>query len=213
MPGPPIDWQKLTLFVFGTVFLLGLLAIALFDRQPSQTSWHIYNSVLAMAAGGIAALVPGTLSLKWKSGLTATGALAVAMIVFYAGKNVSASNAMVQDLKSYLVFRAQDELAASPYTSDVYVVINSHVAAFDLVSSTAELKITDGKRGKDVSIVRGPGGVRVDFKTLLQGDKIFVAQKDRSRWWKSPDMIIPEAELQMSEVPLEAIAQRVNAAR
>src|SRR5207247_3685376 len=50
-------WEKKTLFSFGTALFLILLAIALFDRKPTQTSWYVYTCVLAMAAGGIAAVL------------------------------------------------------------------------------------------------------------------------------------------------------------
>jgi hypothetical protein len=72
------------------------------------------------------------------------------------------------------------------------------------------LKVADPGRGKDVSINRGAGGIRIDFKTLSQGDRIFVAEQDHGLWWKTNDMTIPEAQLEMSEVPFEAISKRVN---
>ena len=211
MPQRRTEWEKPTLFVFGVVFLVALLAIAALDRRPSNTSWHIYNSVLAIAAAGIAALLPGTLSLNWRPGLKATGALAMGALVFYSGKSIRNSDPIVQDLKSYLVFSdtASTE-AANPNTSDVYVVVNEDVVASDLVSSQSMLRISNYTRKKDISMVRGVGGGRVDFKTLLQGDKIFIAEHDGEHWWKSADMIIPEAELQMSTVPLAAISQRVH---
>ena len=53
---PPRYWEKITLFVFGTFFFIVLLAIAWLDRRPSGSSWYIYICVLAMAAGGVAAL-------------------------------------------------------------------------------------------------------------------------------------------------------------
>jgi general stress protein CsbA len=55
MPPASSVWEKVTLFIFKSVFLTALLVIAHFDKNPSYTSWYIYVCVLAMAAGGIAA--------------------------------------------------------------------------------------------------------------------------------------------------------------
>ena len=82
----PRDWEKPTLFVFGTVFFIVLLAIAWLDKSPSKSSWYIYNWVLAMAAGGIAALLPGAINVNLNPGIRASGAIAVAVLAFYFGK-------------------------------------------------------------------------------------------------------------------------------
>jgi len=204
-----IKWESAALFAFGSIFLISLLVIAFIDRDPTRTSWYIYNCVLAMAAGGIAGLLPGSLSLNWHPGIKAGGALALAIIVFYGGRDLRSSEAKVQDLKSFLIFDPK-AVAANPDTSDVYVIVNWKVVKSDVLSGEPDLKVDDPGRGKDVSINRGPGGIRIDFKTLSQGDKIFVAEHDQSRWWKTGDMTIPEAQLEMSEVPFAAISKRVN---
>src|SRR5438270_587032 len=100
-PPNPGNWEKPTLFAFACAASVVLLAVAWFDKHPSRTSWHIYNSILAIAAGGIAALIPGTLSLNWPGGIRAAGALAVAVIVFYAGSGVVPAE-QIQDLRSRL---------------------------------------------------------------------------------------------------------------
>jgi hypothetical protein len=112
-----------SLFAFASVFLSGLLVIALVDKNPSQTSWHIYNCVLAMAAGGFAALLPGSVSLKLPPGTKAGGAIAITVLIFYVGKNFGSPEARVQDLQSFLMF-SPNAVAANPNTSDVYVVVN-----------------------------------------------------------------------------------------
>jgi len=65
---PPQNWEKITLFVFGSVFFTVLLAIAWLDRHPSHSSWYIYLWVLAMAAGGVAALLPVRIFVFWGLG-------------------------------------------------------------------------------------------------------------------------------------------------
>jgi hypothetical protein len=88
-------------------FFSVLLLIAHFDPTPTQFSWFIYNCVLALSAGGVAGLLPGTLNVNWPSGVRATGALAFAIVVFYLGhlgQHIADDEAKVQNLDSYLVF-------------------------------------------------------------------------------------------------------------
>jgi hypothetical protein len=214
MPAAPRAWEKITLFAFGVFFFLILLLIAFLDRSPTPTSWYIYCCVLALAAGGIAALLPGTLDLKWHPSLRATGALGVAVLLFYVGKDKITNQLHVHDLKSYLVFQTQDATAPGPATADVYVVINSRVVKCDLVStSTPQFEVADKAREKDIDIVRGIGGIRVDFDTLRQGDKIFVVLQENGIWWVSSEMTIPEAELQMASTSPRGLINRIHNAQ
>jgi hypothetical protein len=142
-------WEKRTSFAFGALWFIALFAVALLFQHPSPTSWHILNIILAMAAGGIAAIMPGTLKWNWTGGATATGALAFAAIVFYTGKGLVPDTAppRVQDLISKIIPAEQPsacrEVAtgrivgaastkgaalppcfADPKNSDVYVLLN-----------------------------------------------------------------------------------------
>lgn len=201
-------WEKVTLFVFGAVCFFILLAVAWWDKYPTPTSWYIYNCVLAMAAGGISALLPGALDLNWHPAIRATSAFAIAVIVFYAGKDKIRPNPTVRDLKSFLVPESGAN-AYNPRDADVYVVVNSNIVKRDVVSSAPEFAVTGKNRSKDTDVARGPGGIRVDFKTLEQGDKIFVVLKENSLWWESDDMTIPEAELQMKKANRDGIVNRI----
>lgn len=73
-------------FVFGIVFVTVMLVIAIAIPNPSSTSFFTYRVVLALAAAGIAAVIPGFLnveiSLGLKTVIRAGGAIAVFLIVF-----------------------------------------------------------------------------------------------------------------------------------
>ncbi len=143
------SWEKRTSFLFGAFCFIALFAVALLYPHPSPTSWHILNIILAMAAGGIAAILPGTLNLALPGGVKAFGALAVTIAVFYGGKGLVQEPVAprVQDLNSKLIPAEQPsacrELAtgrivglastkgaalapcfADPKNSDVYVLLN-----------------------------------------------------------------------------------------
>ena|ERR1700733_11618965 len=68
--------------VSGLVFLVTMLAIALFVPQPSPFQYFVFRSVLAIAAAAFATAIPGILDLKMGNWLKASGALAVLVLVF-----------------------------------------------------------------------------------------------------------------------------------
>ena len=204
----PRDWEKPTLFVFGTVFFIVLLAIAWLDKSPSKSSWYIYNWVLAMAAGGIAALLPGAINVNLNPGIRASGAIAVAVLAFYFGKDL-AENKNVQGLQSHL--DAPEGVGIDP-SSDVYVVIDKKLAAYDKGGiGTEDLHFgeRDWKGAKKVSVDRGNGGIQISFGPLIQGEKMNVISKDSSGiWWISNDMTVPQGELQMKSQPFSEVKNR-----
>jgi hypothetical protein len=206
---PPRDWEKITLFVFGTFFFIVLLAVAWLDRHPSNSSWYIYIWVLAMAAGGVTALLPGAINVNLNPGIRAGGAIAVAVLVFYFGKDTPTNDTIVQGLKSHLDTPQGSVIDPS---SDVYVVINSKLAAYNgSAQRDLDFGVNDWKGAKKVTVVRGPGGVQIVYGALAQGDKIDVISKDPSGdWWISNDTIVPEGELAMRKSSLSEVNARVK---
>jgi hypothetical protein len=206
---PSRDWEKITLFVFGTVFFIVLLAIAWIDPHPSNSSWYIYIWVLAMAAGGVAALLPGAINVNLNPAIRASGAIAIAVLVFYFGKD-RAADTIVQNLKSHLD-APQGEAGIDP-SSDVYVVINSKLATYDRGGQATErldFGTNDWKGAKKVSVDRGPGGIQISYGALAQGDRIDVISKDTSGLWRiSNDMIVPEGELGMRDTTFSELKAR-----
>ncbi len=206
---PPRDWEKATLFAFGTFFFVVLLAIAWFDRNPSESSWYIYICVLAMAAGGVAALLPGAINVDLHPGIKAGGAVAIAVLVFYFGKDRPTGNTIVEGLKSHL--DAPQGSVIDP-SSDVYVVIDSKLAAYSKGGHGSEdlnFGVNDWKGSKKVSVLRGPGGVQIVYGDLAQGNMIDVIAKDSTGvWWISNDMVVPEGELTMKNTSIAEVKTR-----
>jgi hypothetical protein len=78
--------QKLQLalaFAFGVVFLATVLAIAVFIPNPTGFQYQVFRITLALAAGGVAAVIPGILNVNISGFLTAGGALAVFAVVYF----------------------------------------------------------------------------------------------------------------------------------
>jgi hypothetical protein len=210
--GGDITWEKKTLFSFGTVLFLILLVIALFDRKPTQTSWYVYTCILAMAAGGIAAVLPGAVAVKLPVGIRASGALAIAALVFYFGFRLGEPPA-VQDLNAYLVpvpeTCSSPETASSPAIpppnpkhSEVYVLLNSKVVVHDDAAGTPV-------GSPNISVTRSLiGGVQIGFKALPRGSTVLVAQRDNQHWWTSGDIVVPQMSFQMEQD--DEVANRID---
>lgn len=79
--------QAVLAFVFGVMFLALLLALVILFPNPTPAQFLFFRITIALAAGGIAAVIPGFLDLKLSFGkrlaITAGGALAVFVIVFF----------------------------------------------------------------------------------------------------------------------------------
>jgi len=75
--------QQLIAFGFGGVFVVTLLIIAVFFSRPTAFQYVVFKTVLALAAAGVAAMIPGFLELVISTWLRAGGALAVFIIVYF----------------------------------------------------------------------------------------------------------------------------------
>ena len=67
-------------FIFGAVFLVALLVLAIVFPCPTSFQLQVFQTVMALAAAGVAAVIPGLLEIKSqvrKFGLRAGGALAM----------------------------------------------------------------------------------------------------------------------------------------
>ena len=74
--------EKAAVFVFGTFFIVTLLVIAIQFPTPTRFQYEVFKVVLALAAAGFAAMIPGLLGVK-VPGIKAGGAIAVFVLVMY----------------------------------------------------------------------------------------------------------------------------------
>jgi hypothetical protein len=76
------DEKKLA-YVFGIVFVVVLLLLALAVPNPTAFQYLVFRIVLALAAAGVASMFPGFLQVTVPKWVRATGALAIFVIVFF----------------------------------------------------------------------------------------------------------------------------------
>lgn len=75
--------QQLIAFVFGVVFTSVLLILAIFFPNPTGFQFIVFRIVLALAAAGVAAMIPGILEVELSNWIKAGGALSVFIITYF----------------------------------------------------------------------------------------------------------------------------------
>lgn len=69
-------------FAFGVIFVSVLLYLATMVTNPSALAIRVYVTVLALAAAGVGAILPGFIEIRYKGYLRAGGALALGVLVY-----------------------------------------------------------------------------------------------------------------------------------
>src|SRR5687767_10856695 len=83
---PPQPWEKVVAVTFGIMFVAALLGLAIMFPEPKPFQYTVFRIVLALACGGVAAVIPGFLAVNMDAkGLVirAGGALAVFILVYF----------------------------------------------------------------------------------------------------------------------------------
>jgi Protein of unknown function (DUF4019) len=79
-------------FVFGVIFVAILLYLATVEKNPTPLAIRVYVTVLALAGGGIGAVLPGFLEIQYKGFARTGGAIALTALIYLnepaIGKNV-----------------------------------------------------------------------------------------------------------------------------
>lgn len=75
--------QQRAAFIFGILFIIAIIVIALRVQEPTLFQLFVFRVVLAIAVAGVAAIIPGFLSVQFRNVVRATGAIAVFVVVYY----------------------------------------------------------------------------------------------------------------------------------
>jgi hypothetical protein len=79
----PQLWERIAIFTCGVVFVFTLLIVGIFVREPSNFLYTICRIIIALAAAGIAAIIPGFLEINLNNIIRAGGAMAVFIVVYF----------------------------------------------------------------------------------------------------------------------------------
>ncbi len=140
--------QKIQLglaFTFGVIFLSLILAIAILIPNPTRFQYEIFRITIALAAGGAAAVVPGILNVRIGSFITAGGALAVFVVVyFYSPAQLAVEEMhsnMNQDSSSFV---RPIPTVVDPPDSQNYRFTDNEIAAYKSEVTLVRQLIEDG---------------------------------------------------------------------
>jgi Protein of unknown function (DUF4019) len=70
-------------FVFGLIFVSTLLVLAVAIPNPTEAQLQTFRTVLALAAAGIGAVLPGFIEVRYRDIVRASGALALFAIIYF----------------------------------------------------------------------------------------------------------------------------------
>jgi len=76
------NWQQLAAFGCGLLFVALMLIIAVAIPSPTATQWFVFRVVLALAAAGIGAVIPGLIVVNVSKSVRAGGATALFVLVY-----------------------------------------------------------------------------------------------------------------------------------
>ena len=75
--------QQILAFVFGVTFVIVLIVLAVAIPDPTSFQYTTFRVILALAAAGIAVMIPGFLQVTISNWLRAGGALGVFVVVYF----------------------------------------------------------------------------------------------------------------------------------
>lgn len=106
--------DRILAFVFGVVFLAVILIIAIVIPNPSEFQIFVFRIVLAIAAAGIGAVVPGFISVNIPKYIRAGGAIALFVLIYLYNPP-----ALITDFTPFeeSILRAEAALAADNHTA------------------------------------------------------------------------------------------------
>jgi hypothetical protein len=199
--------DRTMLFAFSLVLLVGLGTIAFFKPYFTPQQWFTYRCILALAAGGFTAFLPGALDWQIAAGFRATGAIAMVVLVIYLGSRIESSTAQPRHWS--LVVPANAEDAPSPDDAVVYVVVDNHVAAVSGTNQPA-FPVSAPQLGRDILVERGSGGIVVHVPRAEAGQRFVMFVEDQDRWWKSAELLVPPTDaVKLDPTTIEKLRKRL----
>jgi uncharacterized integral membrane protein len=75
-------YGKVAAFAFGVLFIIVLIILAVYFPEPSSFQYLVFRTILALAAGGVVAFVPGSIHINHGKSIRAGGAVAVTVMVW-----------------------------------------------------------------------------------------------------------------------------------
>lgn len=102
-------------FAFGVIFVSVMLYLATVEKNPTPLAIRVYVTVLALAAGGVGAILPGFFEIQYKGFIRAGGALGMTALIYLNGPTIG------KDVASFV----EPKTAAEPVAQSFLQAIDS----------------------------------------------------------------------------------------
>lgn len=111
-------YERIAVFVFGVIFVTAILILATLFPNPTNFQYTVFRIVLALAAAGVAAFVPGFLHVDINRWLRAGGAMAVFVIVYFYSPAQLVYQPEIPRRGEEIRFITEDMIRSPPIGSD-----------------------------------------------------------------------------------------------
>lgn len=98
-----VKMERVAIFAFGVLFVSLILIFAVAVPQPSVFQYDVFKVVLALAAAGVAAFIPGLLVIEVAAWIRAGGAMAVFVVVYFYSPATAVVDSNYREIKPKLV--------------------------------------------------------------------------------------------------------------
>ena len=189
------SWDKVLLFSFSIILIVCLLFVIFRPISLNEQQWYVCISVLALAAAGFAAFLPGSISWQVNPGLKAGGAFAILLLVFLFGRQVKQPERVeaveVKDWPLETTPTPEDP-GPNAFTATIYVNVDDHIVAREGTATDPPwLKTAPSDAVGHVAVERGLGGLKVVIDRIGENKKIYFLVYDNDQWWMSDDVRTP----------------------
>ncbi|MCI0558143.1 MAG: hypothetical protein MN733_06580 [Nitrososphaera sp.] len=75
--------ERAIAYTIAVVFMVFMLSIAISVPNPTSFQYTVFRTVLALAGGGFASMIPGFISVQVRRAVRAGGALAVFVVLYF----------------------------------------------------------------------------------------------------------------------------------
>ena len=185
----PIKWIFL---LSSSVILLSVMSVIFlmfFRPTPSIFQYRLAMALICFALSSIAGLlfaakveISGNMGLL---GLTIGGTAALWLAALLLFSYIFPEKDLAPSYKLSFNLKFPQNNAVNPFDTEVTAIVTRQ--------GTEPVSVNPSQ------IIRGAGGVVVNFENLHEDDTLYVRTKYHEKTWRSDDLVIPTAHLQMNE--------------
>lgn len=180
-----LSWEKLLAFGFGVILIAAFMVLALKFPTPTTFQYTIFRIIMALAAAGIGAIIPGFIEVEVQKWLRAGGAMALFVVVYFfcpaqLVSNPSQDNMQNNTFNVYSIYQSGDSLL---YSSFRYALTDINNDDYDSYSTLTTKSGISKKEIESYVVFRFCDGMIVDVSNkndliAKQNNGLIIIPKD-----------------------------------